>query len=98
MIRLADERRPRWLSENTVHDGFCSGCTMPGFHHAFMPFMDSPPGSLVSSTAVRLYGKPIRALRHVTRRKLNHEPAWRHPRGDGLDAWNGWLSAQRAAA
>src|SRR5215470_3347573 len=30
--------------------GICIGCTMPGFPDKFMPFMDQPPGSLVSSS------------------------------------------------
>ena len=29
--------------------GICIGCTMPGFPDKFMPFMDQPPGSLLSS-------------------------------------------------
>ena len=32
--------------------GICIGCTMPGFPDKFMPFMDQPPGSLLSSAAV----------------------------------------------
>ena len=32
--------------------GICIGCTMPGFPDKFMPFMDQPPGSLLSSSAV----------------------------------------------
>jgi hydrogenase small subunit len=130
MIPLDGALRPKWLFENTVHDGcdragyyeqgdfadgyggskclvkvgcwgpvvncnvpkrgwmdgiggcpnvggICIGCTMPGFPDGFMPFMDAPPGSIVSSNAIKLYGKPIRALRHITQRKLNHEPKWR---------------------
>ena len=29
--------------------GICIGCTMPGFPDKFMPFMDEPPGSKVST-------------------------------------------------
>ena len=29
--------------------GICIGCTMPGFPDKFMPFMNQPPGSLLSS-------------------------------------------------
>ena len=36
--------------------GICIGCTMPGFPDKFMPFMDQPPGSLLSSQAVMTYG------------------------------------------
>jgi hypothetical protein len=28
------------------------GCTVPGFRHKFMPFMNQPPGSLLCSSAV----------------------------------------------
>ena len=33
--------------------GICIGCTMPGFPDKFMPFMDEPPGGILSSTADR---------------------------------------------
>jgi hydrogenase small subunit len=59
--------------------GICIGCTMPGFPDKFMPFMDAPPGSLISGHAVKAYGGPIRALRSITRGTLNKEPKWRHP-------------------
>lgn len=57
--------------------GICIGCTMPGFPDKFMPFMDQPPGSLLSSHAVTGYGKAIHALRRFTQVSLNKEPAWR---------------------
>jgi hydrogenase small subunit len=57
--------------------GICIGCTMPGFPDKFMPFMDQPPGSLLSSHAVMTYGKAIHALRKFTQASLNKEPAWR---------------------
>jgi hydrogenase small subunit len=57
--------------------GICIGCTMPGFPDKFMPFMDQPPGSLLSSQAVMTYGKAIHALRRYTQKSLNQEPAWR---------------------
>jgi len=57
--------------------GICIGCTMPGFPDKFMPFMDQPPGSLLSSHAVMTYGKAIHALRRFTQTSLNQEPAWR---------------------
>ncbi len=46
--------------------GICIGCTMPGFPDKFMPFMDEPPGALVSTAASGLYGSMIRSLRNVT--------------------------------
>jgi hydrogenase small subunit len=58
--------------------GICIGCTMPGFPDKFMPFMDAPPGSLVSGAASKTYGGVIRRLRKITERKLDAEPKWRH--------------------
>jgi hydrogenase small subunit len=57
--------------------GICIGCTMPGFPDKFMPFMNQPPGSLLSSHAVMTYGRAIHALRRFTQASLNREPAWR---------------------
>ena len=57
--------------------GICIGCTMPGFPDKFMPFIDQPPGSLLSSKAVMTYGKAIHALRRFTQASLNKEPSWR---------------------
>jgi hydrogenase small subunit len=57
--------------------GICIGCTMPGFPDKFMPFMDEPPGSLLSSHAVMTYGRAIHALRRFTQDSLNKEPEWR---------------------
>ncbi len=54
--------------------GICIGCTMPGFPDKFMPFMNQPPGSLLSSKAVMTYGKAIKALRRFTQNSLNKEP------------------------
>jgi hydrogenase small subunit len=59
--------------------GICIGCTMPGFPDKFMPFMNQPPGSLLSSSAVTTYGRAIHALRRFTQASLNKEPAWRKP-------------------
>ena len=66
--------------------GICIGCTMPGFPDKFMPFMDQPPGSLLSSHAVMTYGRAIHALRRFTQASLNKVPAFRqvrHARRDG---------------
>src|SRR5262245_16368406 len=60
--------------------GICIGCTMPGFPDKFMPFMDEPPGAKLSSSAVAIYGRTVRALRTFTRGTLNKEPEWRHSR------------------
>ena len=57
--------------------GICIGCTMPGFPDKFMPFMEQPPGSMLSSQAIRGYGKAIRALRSFTQASMNKEPARR---------------------
>ena len=61
--------------------GICIGCTMPGFPDKFMPFMNQPPGSLLSSSAVMTYGRAIHALRRFTQASLNKEPPWRNRRG-----------------
>ncbi len=57
--------------------GICIGCTMPGFPDKFMPFMNEPPGAIMSSSAVGMYGRTVRALRSFTRMSLNREPDWR---------------------
>jgi hydrogenase small subunit len=57
--------------------GICIGCTMPGFPDKFQPFMDQPPGSLLSSSAVMTYGRAIQALRRFTMASMNTEPSWR---------------------
>jgi hydrogenase small subunit len=54
--------------------GICIGCTMPDFPDKFMPFMDEPPGSLLSSQALMTYGRAIHALRRLTQDSLNKEP------------------------
>ena len=53
--------------------GICIGCTMPGFPDKFMPFMNQPPGSLLSSHAVQTYGRAIHALRRFTQASLNDD-------------------------
>jgi hydrogenase small subunit len=57
--------------------GICIACTMPGFPDKFMPFMDEPPGSKVSTTASSMYGTVIRALRGFTAKTADEEPKWR---------------------
>jgi hydrogenase small subunit len=58
--------------------GICIGCTMPGFPDKFMPFMDEPPGGILSSALVSTYGRVIRRLRGITNHTLNEETKWRH--------------------
>ena len=62
--------------------GICIGCTMPGFPDKFMPFMQEPPGAIMSSAAVLMYGRTVRALRNFTKSSLDKEPSWRHPRAE----------------
>jgi hydrogenase small subunit len=50
---------------------------MPGFPEKFMPFMNQPPGSLLSSHAISNYGKMIRALRMFTKGSMDKVPSWR---------------------
>lgn len=57
--------------------GTCNGCTMPGWPDKFLPFMDEPAGARMSTAAVLLYGRTVRALRDITRRSMNLEPEWR---------------------
>ena len=59
--------------------GVCIGCTMPGFPDKFMPFGEEPPGAKMSSAAVLMYGRTVRALRNFTKASLNKEPDWRKP-------------------
>jgi hydrogenase small subunit len=58
--------------------GICIGCTMPGFPDKFMPFMDEPPGGVLSTNLVQPYGHLVKWLRGFTQSTLNKEPSWRH--------------------
>lgn len=58
--------------------GVCIGCTMPGFPDKFMPFLHLPPGAQLSTAAVQIYGRTVRALRRFTQASMNEEPDWRH--------------------
>jgi hydrogenase small subunit len=58
--------------------GVCIGCTMPGFPDKFEPFLDMAPGAQLSSAAVQVYGRTVRALRRFTQTSMNNEPDWRH--------------------
>jgi hydrogenase small subunit len=57
--------------------GICIGCTMPSFPEKFMPFMNQPPGSMLSAHAIASYGRMIRALRRFTQGSMNKVPSWR---------------------
>jgi hydrogenase small subunit len=72
--------------------GVCIGCTMPGFPDKFMPFLEEPPGAQLSTTAVVMYGKTVRALRNFTRASLNREPDWRHHEANGTHGAKSKLS------
>ena len=67
--------------------GICIGCTMPGFPDKFMPFMDQPPGSLLSSNAIATYGRTIHALRRFTQGSLNKEPESRKRDRESRPGW-----------
>ena len=45
-----------------------------------MPFMDEPPGGVLSTNRIRPYGALIRNLRKLTDREVDKEPSWRHNR------------------
>ena len=57
--------------------GVCIGCTMPGFPDKFMPFSTSRREPKLSTTAVVMYGRAVRALRRFTQDSVNREPEWR---------------------
>jgi hydrogenase small subunit len=57
--------------------GVCIGCTMPGFPDKFTPFLNMAPGAQLSTTAVQVYGRTVRALRRFTQASMNNEPEWR---------------------
>jgi hydrogenase small subunit len=75
--------------------GICIGCTMPGFPDKFMPFMQEPPGAIMSSAAVLMYGRTVRALRNFTKASLDKEPNWRKP---GPELTSGYHAPQSGAA
>jgi hydrogenase small subunit len=66
--------------------GVCIGCTMPGFPDKFVPFLDQPPGALMSTSAVMVYGKTVRSLRQFTQASMNREPGWRDLRRERTSA------------
>jgi hypothetical protein len=78
--------------------GICIGCTMPGFPDKFMPFMDEPPGSRLSTATSAVTGALMRRLREITLHTVDREPLWRH-RGHQIDTgydqhiWDGNGSA-----
>ncbi|HZH83124.1 MAG TPA: hypothetical protein VFD87_08270 [Phototrophicaceae bacterium] len=65
-------RRFHFAAENRPSvGGICIGCTLPEFPDKFVRFMNQPPGSILSTTAVMTYGKTIRALRNFRHGSLN---------------------------
>jgi hydrogenase small subunit len=68
--------------------GICIGCTMPGFPDKFMPFMDEPPGSTLSTAMTKTYGTMIRRLRSMTNVTVNKEPKWRHNKQELTTGYN----------
>src|SRR5215207_3214205 len=68
--------------------GICIGCTMPGFPDKFMPFMDEPPGSTLSTAMTKAYGAMIRRLRSITNETVNKEPKWRHNKQELTTGYN----------
>jgi hydrogenase small subunit len=40
--------------------------------------MDEPPGAIMSSALINVYGRVIRNLRSMTNETVNKEPKWRH--------------------
>jgi hydrogenase small subunit len=69
--------------------GICIGCTMPGFPDKFMPFMDEPPGSTVSTKMTEgIYGPIIRTLRGITLHTMDKEPKWRRRGSDLLTGYD----------
>jgi len=54
--------------------GVCIGCTMPGFPDKFLPFLEMAPGAQLSTTAIQIYGRTVRALRRFTQESMNNEP------------------------
>jgi hydrogenase small subunit len=48
---------------------------MPGFPDTVLPFMEQPPGPMLSSAAVATYGRSSHALRRFTLASLNKPPA-----------------------
>jgi len=54
--------------------GICIGCAIRGFPDKFMPFMNQPPGSLLSCSSAMKRDRAIHALRRVARSAHNKKP------------------------
>jgi len=80
-LAVVDTVAPGGLSMNGMNlsgkPGIVHAMQMPGFPDKFMPFMDKPPGSTMSTTASGMYGTVIRSLRGFTARTADKEPKWR---------------------
>jgi hydrogenase small subunit len=68
--------------------GICIACTMPGFPDKFMPFMDEPPGSKISTMLGAPYGNLIRRLRGITLHTVDKEPKWRKRGNENVSGYN----------
>src|SRR5262249_22882059 len=53
--------------------GICIGCTISGFPHKFMPFIDEPPGSKLSSSMIGVYGAAGCRLPRITKATIDKE-------------------------
>ena len=60
-----------------------------------MPFMNEPPGARISTSAVLMYGRTVRALRNFTKTSLEREPFWR---ARGPQITTGYASSDSAAS
>jgi hydrogenase small subunit len=64
---------------------------MPGFPDKNMPFMDEPPGAHMSTAAVEVYGRTVRALRRFTLDSMDAQPECRRrgvPDGGYRPPWD----------
>jgi hydrogenase small subunit len=68
---------------------------MPGFPDKFMPFMDEPPGAVMSSRTATAWGSVIRRLREITNHSVDAEPKWRHNRPELTTGYNPRFMNQR---
>ncbi len=67
--------------------GACIGCTMPGFPDKFTPFYKRPPGSMLSTTTMRLVSLGVTALRRHTNSQLNRSTRW-DAQGEVPSGWS----------
>jgi len=60
--------------------------------------MDEPPGAKMSTAAVLMYGRAVRALRNFTQASLDKEPTWRTPGTELTSGYepSGWMGKRKA--